>query len=197
MEEIERMLLEMKDTSELMIDLAYSSLLYQNQDIAEEVFFMEEMIDEMVAEIQEKAVGRVLEDGDVTKAMVVINLATHVEEISDAAMQIADVVLRDVPLHPVIQMSVRESESIITTAKVIEGSDLANSTMGEVRLSTISGMRVIAIKRGRRYIYGPDRNTEIEPEDVLIAKGPEDGEKYFRELAAGTEAVPSPNGGEE
>ncbi len=38
MDELDLMLLELKDTSELMIDLAYSSLLYNNRDIAEEVF---------------------------------------------------------------------------------------------------------------------------------------------------------------
>ena len=46
MDELDLMLLELKDTSELMIDLAYSSLLYNNRDIAEEVFQMEEALDE-------------------------------------------------------------------------------------------------------------------------------------------------------
>ena len=129
MEEIERMLLEAKDTSELMIDLAYSSILYNNHDIAEEVMLMEEMVDQIVHDIQEKAIGRVLEDGDVSKAMVVISLANSVEEISDAAMEIADVVLRDVTAHPVFQMSVRDSDSIISTAKVDESSDLARKSI--------------------------------------------------------------------
>ena len=41
MNKIESMLLELKDTSEFMIDLAYSSLLYNNVEIAEEVEFLE------------------------------------------------------------------------------------------------------------------------------------------------------------
>ena len=45
MDELDLMLLELKDTSELMIDLAYSSLLYNNREIAEEVFQMEEALD--------------------------------------------------------------------------------------------------------------------------------------------------------
>lgn len=189
MEEIERMLLEVKDTSELMIDLAYSSLLYNNHEIAEEVLFMEEMVDEMVNQIQERAIGRVLEDGDVTKAMVVISLATTLEAISDAALQIADVVLRDVTAHPVFQMSVRDSDSIISTAKVSEASDLAHSSIGGLKLSSICGMRVIAIKRGMRFIFGPDKFTVMEPDDILIVRGPEDGEEYFRDLASGKEKV--------
>jgi len=189
MEEIERMLLEVKDTSELMIDLAYSSLLYNNHDIAEEVMLMEEMVDQLVHEIQEKAIGRVLEDGDVSKAMVVISLANSVEEISDAAMEIADVVLRDVTAHPVFQMSVRDSDSIISTAKLSESSDLAGKSIGDVKLASICGMRVIAIKRGKRYIFGPDKFSVMEPEDILIVRGPEDGEGYFRDLSNGKERI--------
>ena len=54
MDELDLMLLELKDTSELMIDLAYSSLLYNNREIAEEVFQMEEALDEMATEIQKE-----------------------------------------------------------------------------------------------------------------------------------------------
>lgn len=190
MEEIEKMLLEVKDTSELMIDLAYSSLLYNNHDIAEEVFFMEEMVDEMVYKIQEMAIERVLEDRDVTKALVIIKLSNAVEMISDAAMQIADVVLRNVQAHPVFQLSVRDSESIISTVTVSPDSDLANKTLGEVKLASICGMRVIAIKRENRYIFGPDKHTTLLPGDLLFVRGPEDGEKYLQDLAAGRERLP-------
>jgi uncharacterized protein with PhoU and TrkA domain len=189
MDEIEKMLLEVKDTSELMIDLAYSSLLYNNHEIAEEVLFMEEMVDEMVRNIQERAIGRVLEDGNASKAMVVISLANSLEAISDAAMQIADVVLRDVTPHPVFQMSVRDSDSIISTAIVGEESDLANKSIGAVKLSSNCGMRAIAIKRGNRFIFGPDKYTVMEPGDILIVRGPEDGEEYFRDLASGKERI--------
>jgi len=189
MEEIERMLLEVKDTSELMIDLAYSSLLYNNHDIAEEVLFLEEMVDEMVREIQERAIGRVLEDGDASKAMVLISLANSMEEISDAAMEIVDVVLRNVPSHPVFQMSVRDSDSIISTGKITASSDLAHKSIGEVKLASICGMRVIAIKRGKGFIFGPDEFTIMEPEDILIVRGPEDGEVYFRGLSSGEETI--------
>ena len=54
MNKIETMLLELKDTSEFMVDLAYSSLLYNNSEIAEEVIFLEGRMDELGAAIQEQ-----------------------------------------------------------------------------------------------------------------------------------------------
>jgi len=185
MEELERMLLEVKDTSELMIDLAYSSLLYSNKDIAEEVFVMEDMVDEMTNRIQEEAINAALRDRNVHKALAVVKLAASVEEISDAAVQIADIVLRDVRPHPVIQLSLRDSDVIITTARVSDASDLANKPLGNVRLASQCGMWVLAIKRERKYIYGPDKRTIVLAGDVLMARGPPDGEEYFKDLAAG------------
>ena len=55
-ESLEEMILEIKDTSELMVDLAYSSLLYNNREIAEEVFILQERMEEIGDEIQRSAI---------------------------------------------------------------------------------------------------------------------------------------------
>jgi uncharacterized protein with PhoU and TrkA domain len=185
MDELDLMLLELKDTSELMIDLAYSSLLYNNREIAEEVFQMEEALDEMALEIQKKAIERAVKDADPDKAFAVIRLAQSVEEISDAARQIADVVMRDNEPHPVIALSLQESESIISSATVLESSDLAGSTLGDTELANQCGMWVVAIKRGRKYIYGPDKTTRVYAGDLLFVRGPQDGASCFRDIATG------------
>jgi uncharacterized protein with PhoU and TrkA domain len=185
MEELEQRLLEVKDTSELMIDLAYSSLLYNNRDIAQEVLEMEDYIAELATSVQHEAIRRAMGDGDVSKAFVTIRLVGSLVEICDAARGIADVVMKNVEPHPVIKMSIRESEVIIATANVAEGSDLADKALGESRLASQSGMWVVAIKRDRRYIYGPDETATVLAGDTLIVRGPKDGEEYFKDLASG------------
>jgi uncharacterized protein with PhoU and TrkA domain len=185
MDELEKKLLEMKDTSELMVDLAYSSLLYNNRDIAQEVMELEESTDELTSSIQQEAIRRAMSDGDVSKAFVTIKLIESLEEICDAASGIADVVMKNVEPHPVIKMSIRDSEVTIATATVIEGSDLADKTLSESRLASQSGMWVVAIKRDRRYIYGPGEETSVLVGDTLIVRGPRDGEEFFKDLASG------------
>jgi len=187
MGQLEEMLLEIKDTSELMVDLAYSSLLYGNQEIAGEVIQLHQRMEELGEEIEEMAVRRSIEDKDVVKALTTIRLSKSVKDISYAALKIAEVVRRDEAPHPVVQLSIRDSDVIISTAVVQAGSDLAGSTLGRVRLATNSGMYVIAIRRGRRYIYGPDRDTAVMEGDLLFARGPPDAEQYFRDLASGEE----------
>ncbi|UCF08952.1 MAG: PhoU family transcriptional regulator [Thermoplasmata archaeon] len=183
--DIEALLLELKDTSELMIDLAYSALLYDNEEIAKEVLVLEEVVDKLNYNIQRSAFFVSLDDKNVDKAMAMIRLAYSIEAIADAATEIADVVLRDIEPHPIIKMSVMDSDVIITRTPVSGRSPLVNKTLGQSRLMTETGMWVAAVKRGKTWIYGPDENTGIKKGDVLFARGPREGEEELLSLTQG------------
>jgi len=51
----EDIVLEIKDKSELMVDLAYSSVLYDNKTIAEEVYDLENLVDNLYRALQKKS----------------------------------------------------------------------------------------------------------------------------------------------
>jgi uncharacterized protein with PhoU and TrkA domain len=179
LEGIEEQFMQLKDTSELMIDLAYSALLYDNEEIAKEVAILEDVVDKLNYNIQRSAFLSTLEDKNVDKAMAMIRLATSIEAIADAAMEIADVVLRDIEPHPIFKMSLMDSDVIITKASVARSSKLVGKTLGQSKVMSDTGMWVIAAKRGRKWIYGPDENTLIKEGDVLFVRGPREGEKEF------------------
>jgi len=183
---LEDMVLEIKDKSELMIDLAYSSILYDNRTIAEEVYDLENLIDELYQNIQRNSLEHVQKGKlSVDDALTLMKLAHAGEQIADAAQEIADVELRDVELHPIIQMSIRDADNVFTKVKVETTSVLGNKTLGQIKLRSETGMNVIAMRHKNKWLYGPNKNTKIDPEDILFAKGPEDGEKHLIELAKG------------
>ena len=188
MNKVESMLLELKDTSEFMVDLAYSSLLYNNVEIAEEVIFLEGKMDELSIQIQQyiENVGREHPE-EIAKFSFVLRLQMAIEDIANAAASIADVVLRGLGEHPVIQMSIQESEATIERATVSEESILVGKNLGELALGSHTGMYIIAIKRGEQYIYGPGTETVIQAGDILIAKGPEESADFFMDVASGEE----------
>lgn len=185
MNEIEELFLEMKDTSELMIDLAYSALIYDSREIAEEVFNLEEMIDELNANIQKKSVASAVNDGNVEKALVMLRLANCIESIADGAMEIADVVLRDIEPHPILKMSVMESDTIITRVAVDGKSVLVDKTLGETKLTSKTGMWVIAIRREKSWFFGPDENTILKKGDIILARGPKEAEEDLIKISSG------------
>lgn len=191
MNRLEEMLLELKDTSEFMVDLAYSSLIYDNEEIAEEVMFLADHMDDLSQRVQDVVVEIGMnKPEEISRILVVTRLQASIMSIADAAKSIADVVLRGLGKHPVIAMSIKESETTICVAEISDNSILNGKTFSEVRLSTQCGMFVIAIKRDREYIFGPGKNTKIMAGDILIAKGPEEGVPYFKGLADGTEQEP-------
>ncbi len=181
---IEDKLLKMKDTSELMVDLAYSALLYNNKEIAQEVYHLEDIIDMLYNDIQNTAVTNTAKE-NASMALTLIRLATSIEMIADSARGIADVVLRDIEPHPILKMSIRESEVIISKAEVRSASRMANCNLGTIRLASETGMWVIAIRRGNEWLFGPNEHTRIQAGDILIARGPRESEKTFMKLVRG------------
>lgn len=175
-EKVEKLFLEMRERSSFMIDLAYSALLYDNMDIAREVDILEEGMDEMCDDLLWLALEMAEEKG-----FAMIKLAIAIEELADGAREMADVVLRDVGIHPILGMSIRDSDEIITRVQVEEGSRLSDRSLEE--LETSSGMRVLAMRKGRRWIFDPDEREKAEPGDVMILSGPLEEEEEVLKMA--------------
>jgi len=186
-EDLERavdIVVEMKNKSELSVGLAYSAVLFYNKDLADEVEILEEEMDQMKYELQHWVLesARHVEDVDILRGL--LHLANASEFISDAAYEIADIVLRDIELHPIFMMAVRESDEVMTKINVDGCSPIVNMTLGELKLETETGMHVMAIKRGSRWIYRPGSRTKIKSDDILIARGSHDGETQLFEMMA-------------
>lgn len=172
MKEIEEKLLEMKDTSELMLDLAYSSLLYHNRDIAEEVFKLEQQVDEL----HDSIITKILDNGEIDsdQGLIFLRMSDSIERFADAALDIADVVLRDIELHPVAKQSLEESDEFMVRKKIEKGSYLDGKTLEKSQMATKIGMKVIAVRRGDNWAYGPGKDVKLKSGDIIFARGPID-----------------------
>lgn len=175
----------MKDMSELMVDLAYSAVLFNNKDAAEEVLTLENRLNSMNYEIKKQSLvaARSLEDAE--KLTTLLEIAEAAESMGNAAKDLADLTLKGFEPHPVFRAVMEESERNIIRLKVNESSDLANESLGDLLLLNRTGMRIISIRRGDSWIYGPDKNTVIIPDDFLIAKGTETGTEILEKLVSG------------
>ncbi len=186
--EAEELLLELKEKAELMVDLAYSAIIYDNKDIAKEVYELEDLVDFLNEELQKLAIKDAKAgELEVNEALAIIQLGSCSEVIADAARDIADVELRDVELHPIIRESVMESDEVLVRVKVSEDSILNGKKIGDIKIASHTGMWIIAIKRGKKWIYGIDKNTVIIAGDILFAKGAREGMEHFVALAEGKE----------
>ncbi|MFB6081717.1 MAG: potassium channel family protein [Halanaeroarchaeum sp.] len=177
----------MKNMSELAVDLAYGSVLFDSADLAAEVVELEAEVDALKSRFEAwtlRAAGRV---DDPVSLRGLMQIATSTEVISDAAVEISEGVLRGLDTHVVVQEAVEESDEIIVRMGVADGSRLDGTTLGETMVKTETGMRVIAVRRpseaGDEWVVQPGPETGLVGGDVLIAKGTRAGADRLRELA--------------
>jgi uncharacterized protein with PhoU and TrkA domain len=168
---VKDILVEMKDTSELMIDLAYSALLTNSTDIAEEVEELEELMDNLQYEIGILCMLAARTPEEAADLSGILHVASAAEKVSDAAGDIVDVVLRGVGDHPIYKSLLDEAEEQVVKVSVKTESKLAGKTLGEYRLLTETGCFVRAIKRDGRWIYNPKKNTTVKVGDMLVVIG--------------------------
>jgi len=184
-------LVELKDTSEMMIDLAYSALLYDSRQIAEEVMMLEERMDNLHTEFELLVLSSRGEPEDAMGLLGLIRMGVVTERIADAAAEIAEVVLRSEETHPVLRMVIEDAEETVDRVLVTEGSPVLGKTLKEARIPQETGMWVLVIRRGNRWMR-PKLSTVLEVGDVVIASGYADGEEDFRKLVGGDgEQLPS------
>jgi len=166
-----------------MINLAYSSLLLNSRELAEEVQRLEEYMDKLHTDFELLVLKSNFSEEEARGFLGLIRLGVATEKIADAAADISEVVLRGIEPHPVLKLAIEQAEETVTYVKVHENSVLVNKTVREARIPEQTGMRVLAIRRGEKCIR-PKPDTRIEDSDVLIASGYAAGEEDLEKLAA-------------
>ncbi|MBU4266901.1 MAG: hypothetical protein L6243_04040 [Candidatus Altiarchaeales archaeon] len=182
---VKEVLVEMKDTSELMIDLAYSALFTNSKVIAEEVEKLEVKMDGLRYEIESLLMLSARTPEDAADLSGILHVAHSAEKISNAADDIVDVVLRGVGDHPIYKSFLDEVEEQVDKIEVEKGSEFDGKTIGEVAISKKLGSYIRAIRRGKSWICNPRKNTKLSKGDVLIVNGSESSLGRIAEMCKG------------
>ena len=180
---VKDILIEMKNTSELMIDLAYSALLCNSQKIAEEVSELEREMDDLQYEIETMLLLAARTPEEAADLTGILHVARASEQIADAADDIVDIVRRGVGDHPIYASFLDETEDQITRVIIAKGSGLAGKSLGTLKLWSTVGAYVRGIRRGKKWIYYPGKNTKLREGDVVIASGTGDAVDCLEKLA--------------
>jgi uncharacterized protein with PhoU and TrkA domain len=177
------LLLEMKNLSELMIDLAYSAALFNDKELAEDVIELEARVDTL-AYLMDMEIMVAARDAKDAEALIGIStVAAATDKISDAAADIAAIVTRNINVHPLVSEIFEKTEKQLTKAIVKEGSLLVGKLIGDLDLAALMGVDIIAIRRNKDWIIDPKDSERIFLNDVLITRGAPQGVKDFKKLA--------------
>jgi uncharacterized protein with PhoU and TrkA domain len=183
---VRELLVEMKNLSELMIDLAYSAALFNDVELAEDVLALERHIDDLgyLLEIETMVAAQ----GDPRDAQALVGVSTvaaATDKISDAAADIAAIVTRKIGVHPIVTSVFEKVEERLMKVSVKNGSALVGNAIGKLDLAARMGIDIIAIRRNKDWVINPKGIERIFPGDILITRGAPLGIKEFKDLAEG------------
>jgi uncharacterized protein with PhoU and TrkA domain len=182
---VRELFLEIKNLSELMIDLAYSAALFNDKELAEDVLELENRVDTLTYFLEMEIMIAARDAKDAEALVGVSTVASAADKISDAAADIAAIVTQNIGVHPIVSEVFEKVEERLMRAKASEEPILVGKQIGELDLAARMGVDIIAIRRNKDWIIDPKETEEIKFGDILIARGAPSGIKEFKELAEG------------
>ncbi len=177
-------LIMMKDISELMIDLAYSAALFNNRGLAEEVIELERRMDALVYVLNMNLMLAARDKEDAESLAGVAKVGSLTNNISDAAADIAGIVINNIGIHPIVREVFQRTEEHLARVPISENSILAGKTVEDMDLAAEIGVDIIAVRRGRHWMINPEKEI-VMPEDVLVARGTAEGIEKLGRAARG------------
>ena len=177
------MLTEAKNTSELMVDLAYAAVFYNSEDLSEEVVRLEELLNGLVFDMRSLAIFAARSHADAEQMAGILQVVEDIEKIGNAATDIAKIVVKRLGIPPELLHDIPEAEEIPSRVRIHPESALDGRSLGEVDLPVETGMRPIAIRRDDDWDFDAEPEDVLRAGDVLFLQGPPEGVAEIRELA--------------
>ncbi len=178
------MLAEAKDTSELMVDLAYAAVYFSDPDMAEEVIELEAKMTDLVSDMRTMCVLAGRSPKEATAMSSVLQVISAIERIGNDAVNIGRVVTHKLGIPIQLLADLAAAEEVSHRVLVSDGSHMAHRPLAALELPVAAGMRVMAVRRDRHWITALSGDHVTVPGDVLFLRGSPAGIGRLRQLAA-------------
>ncbi|MBU0497953.1 MAG: potassium transporter TrkA [Candidatus Thermoplasmatota archaeon] len=182
---VKELLTEMKDISELIIDLAYSAIVFDSDEIAEEVKYLDVRMDKLNYDIRMMAMMAARTKEDAEQLAGILQIAEAAESISNAAGDIANLLSLEEKTRPILPKILKNADEKLFRLEVSENSSACNRQIGQIRIESETGMRIIAIRRSNCWIYNPQSDISLKAKDWLIVRGTDEGFIDLRDFLSG------------
>ena len=181
----QELLTEMKDISEVIVDLAYASLMYNSRELALRVNELEDEMEELKYAMRVKTLMAARTREDAKQLSGILQIASAADRISHAAGEIVELLDVAPEKRPFITNLINESDEKIRMVRISPSSDMAGNTIGKLGVEANTGMKIIALKNRYGWSYDPDDDVKLRAGDDIIVSGTEDGGNRLAEFASG------------
>jgi uncharacterized protein with PhoU and TrkA domain len=190
---VKELLAEIKDSSELMVDLAYAAVFFSDEKLAKEVVRLEERMFDYLHDLRKLCILAARSPEDAEHMAGVLEIASAVENIADAAEDIARVVTMGLGLVDDLKEDLRHADEVVSRIRVREGAAAVGQSLRALAMPVEMGMWVIAVRRGGEWDLDPNADYVVTTGDVVLVKGPEDGVHLARSLMGAPSSPEQPH----
>ncbi len=182
---VRELLTELKDQSEVIVDLAYASLMYNSEEMSEKVYEIRDQIEELKYAIRVKTVLAARNKKDAQQMSGILQVAAAADRISHSAVDIASLLQVPAEKRPFITELIDESDEKIRITRIRPKSDMVGNTIGALEVESVTGMKIIALKNRQGWTYDPDYDMKLRAGDDIIVRGTANGFARLEEFTTG------------
>jgi uncharacterized protein with PhoU and TrkA domain len=174
-ENLKEILILLRNFSQLMVQLGYAAIMEDSIELAKEALRVKSYIRDLDYELRKEAlmVARLSKysKGDIPQIANLLQIGVAIKEMSDGVDDLIDIAIRDVGVHPIIQMAFTRKEMRTMRYEVEPGSKLDGKKLEELDIDPKSECRTIAVRRKSEWFLDPRPGMKINDGDVLIVEG--------------------------
>lgn len=178
---------EMKDLSELATSLAYSAVLLDNDPIGEEVEALANRMDWLKYQMRLTGSLGVRSPEDAQQMSGVLQIADASEHIANAASDLIEILGTKLSARKLLGQALDEADDRIGTLRVPDDAPAVGQTLGGIGMESQVGVRVLAIRRGTRWVCDPGAEATLQAGDMLLIRGQRESSDHLRAWLAGEE----------
>ena len=160
---------ETRDTLGLMLDLAYSTILFEEDHFGQEVMELEERMGELIFTARSAVMLGAKGADEIAALTGVLKIVTAAEKIGDSASDIAEIRLVGIGLPKRFIKTLHLMEDTLARVTLSEGSEVIGTSIADIESKT--GMTVVALRSGSKWSINPDNEELLREGDRLIVNG--------------------------
>jgi uncharacterized protein with PhoU and TrkA domain len=186
---LKEILILLRDFSQLMVQLGYAAIMEESVELAKEALRVKSYIRDLDYDLRKEAlmVARLSKysKSDIPQIANILQIGVAIKEMSDGVDDLIEIAIRDVGVHPVIQMAYTRKDIRTMRFEVEADSKLNGKELKELDIDPKSECKTIAVRRKSEWFCDPQPKMKIKEGDVLIVEGRNDSINKVRDCVEG------------
>lgn len=182
---VKDILKEMKNISEMMIDLAYYSAIYCDRTLVDEITRLRDHVDRLELQLMMQAAIAVRSASEAERMLSVLVLSHSFTKISGAAVEIAKIAKSKLTLN--LPDHIMAMDKVVCRTRVMAGSWADGRNLGELYRKSDALLNVALIRSGGKWVVEPDIGYMLKEQDTMFAVGLRGNASKFREAVGDLE----------